>query len=237
MKPIELEYFSIDDNFKWRSAFTVKNYSTDFEIDVKRLETVDVGRTDYYAAKTFSREFSFQSQDAATFDDSSSIFEANEVMVISRNEEVDIKLSDDCDVRASRRASFEPESAVQNDAKTSEVTTPNGDDEKRPPESFEPELDRRGSEVEPQNLGRQQSVGDNPVPANVKSFEEKVFQKKFSRELEEENVRGISLQTSHHGLEEDLQSCRDVQGQDGSDSDTELEPSELQGPILQTFSR
>jgi hypothetical protein len=63
------DYLQIDDNFAWKSSFTVREYTTEFEIDVKKYQLEPVhGDSFEYEPKTFTKEFSFYSQEGASFD-------------------------------------------------------------------------------------------------------------------------------------------------------------------------
>jgi hypothetical protein len=63
------DYLQIDENFTWKSAFTVREYSTEFEIDVKKYSMEEVhGDSFEFEPKSFSKEFSFYSQEGASFE-------------------------------------------------------------------------------------------------------------------------------------------------------------------------
>ena len=63
-------HLQIDEsNFTWKSSFTVREYTTDFEIDVKKYEMAEVRNESFeFDPKSFSKEFSFFSEDGASFD-------------------------------------------------------------------------------------------------------------------------------------------------------------------------
>ena len=63
-------HLQIDEsNFTWKSSFTVREYTTDFEIDVKKYEMAEVRNESFeFDPKSYSKEFSFFSEDGASFD-------------------------------------------------------------------------------------------------------------------------------------------------------------------------
>ena len=56
--PLDPSLYLVDDNFSWHSAFQVRTYDTEFEIEVRKLE-MDPGESS--TARNLSRDYSVDS--------------------------------------------------------------------------------------------------------------------------------------------------------------------------------